>query len=137
MKNEGTNINHLRFVCSGSDLKKEGILSIGKEAFRAISGGYGKGPLPNGKYHISACYFLKEIKGKTEPYQKQGEPWVAKLTPLFETDRSKLLIHPDGGVAGTRGCIGILENDIKCKQLISERLNKNKSVILEVIYAKN
>ena len=32
------------------------------------------------------------------------------LEPQFQTTRTLLRIHPDGGVNGTLGCIGIQEN---------------------------
>jgi hypothetical protein len=35
-----------------------------------------------------------------------GNCWFARLTPNFQTGRTGLGIHPDGGVEGTSGCVG-------------------------------
>jgi len=60
-------------------------------------------------------------------------PWIAKLTPQFETDRTKLLIHPDGNKNGTRGCIGISkkEDDVEVYSSIIDLLkNKQKLTLI-------
>lgn len=90
------------------------------------------GALPKGQYIINNCYKLKPIKGKTEPYTGTQYPWVAKLIPQFQTNRSKLLIHPDGGIEGTRGCIGIKNKDVQAFKEISLLLKTKKQLILVV-----
>lgn len=104
--------------------------------WKCISGTYGLGALPQGEYTIDKCYKLKEIKGKTEAYQGVAYPWVAKLTPQFETDRTGLLIHPDGNKKGTRGCIGICktENDTEVYNIITQLLNRKKELSLLVTH---
>jgi len=99
-----------------------------------MSGKYGKGALPKGVYKIDTCYKLKPIKGKTEAYTGNEFPWVAKLTPQFKTDRTGLLIHPDGNKEGTRGCIGISkkENDVEVYEAITNLLKNKKELILLV-----
>jgi hypothetical protein len=96
--------------------------------FKAISGKYGKGYLPEGVYHLTSCYELKPIKGKTDAYMGKSFPWVAKLEPQFKTKRTGLLIHPDGNKEGTRGCIGIVkgEDDIACYNEIKMMLKNAK-----------
>lgn len=102
--------------------------------WQCTSGGYGKGPLPKGMYIIDKCYTLKAIKGKTEAYTGKEFPWVAKLTPQFNTDRTGLLIHPDGNKEGTRGCIGISkkEDDTEVYWSIKNLLESKKELILYV-----
>jgi hypothetical protein len=106
-----------------------GVLDLGMTSrFNAISGKYGKGYLPEGIYHLTSCYLLKPVKGKTKPYTGKSKPWVAKLEPQFKTNRSGLLIHPDGNKEGTRGCIGIAkgEDDIACYNQIVMMLKNAK-----------
>lgn len=102
--------------------------------WQCTSGGYGKGALQKGMYIIDKCYTLKAMKGKTEAYTGREFPWVAKLNPQFETDRTGLLIHPDGNLQGTRGCIGIskTENDIEVYNSIKELLKVKKELLLYV-----
>ena len=104
--------------------------------FTALSGGYGKGALPEGKYIIESCYKLKD-NGKQKAFKRDGKPWVAKLNPQFKTDRTNLLIHPDGNVEGTLGCIGVTEKDIKCYDVITNHLSSNSNLILSVVKVSN
>lgn len=113
---------------------KVGNLCIGVHHWECISGAYGNGALPKGEYKIDKCYKLKPTKNKTEAYTGKNFPWVAKLTPQFETDRTGLLIHPDGNKEGTRGCIGILkkENDTEVYWSIKNLLKTKKELTLYV-----
>lgn len=111
---------------------KLGFLCIDKNQYACVSGKHGLGALPKGVYTIDKCYKLKAINGKTEPYTGKEFPWVAKLTPQFKTNRSKLLIHPDGGVEGTRGCIGIKNKDVQAYEQISNLLKGKKQLLLYV-----
>ena len=114
------------------DSMARGILSFpcGNQ-FTAISGGYGKGALPSGDYHIEKCYKLYD-DGNQKPFKRDGDPWVATLVPQFKTDRTGLLIHPDGNLEGTLGCIGITEKDMKCFDVINSHLSQNAKLILSV-----
>jgi hypothetical protein len=109
-------------------------LCIGDQQWECISGKYGNGALPKGMYKITDCYKLKPIKGKTESYTGIEFPWIAKLTPSFKTDRKSLLIHPDGNLEGTRGCIGICkkENDVEIYNFIINELKNKKELNLFV-----
>jgi|TARA_R100000084_G_C4558978_1_gene103646 hypothetical protein len=113
---------------------KLGNLCIGDQQWECISGKYGKGALPKGRYKIDNCYKLKPTKGETEAYTVREFPWVATLTPQFETDRTGLLIHPDGNKEGTAGCIGISkkENDVEVYEAITNLLKSKKELILYV-----
>jgi hypothetical protein len=111
---------------------KLGFLCIDDNQYTCVSGKHGLGALPKGMYKLDKCYKLKPIKHKTEPYTGDEFPWVAKLTPQFKTNRSKLLIHPDGGVEGTRGCIGIKNRDSQAFHQITNLLKVKKELILYV-----
>ena len=100
--------------------------------FTAVSGGYGKGALPDGEYIIEKCYKLKD-DGKQKAFKRDGEPWVATITPQFETDRKELLIHPDGNIEGTLGCIGVTEKDMNCYDVITHHLSINSNLNLSVL----
>ncbi len=80
----------------------------------AISGPYGKGKLPSGKYLITEPVEIKSTAIKYNPYRdKTGFTSWCRLTPLFETDRFGFGIHPDGNIPGTLGCIGIRLDDTR------------------------
>jgi len=109
-----------------------GILSFNDKQYDVVTGGFGKGPLPSGVYQVNKPYKMKPEKGKTEAFQRTDFPWVSKLNPLFETDRSGLYIHPDGNLPGTQGCIGILEDDTQCFYDLNNLFKNNKQITLEV-----
>jgi hypothetical protein len=69
----------------------------------AVSGPWGKGHLPDGPYTIERPVLTDEKPMK----DVNGFGWKARLVPNFKTERFGLLIHPDGNVPGTLGCIGI------------------------------
>ena len=73
----------------------------------AVSGPYGNGPLPNGWYQMTGeeTPADSERNSMTDACESQNA-YKFRLHPQFETNRDGLLIHPDGGVPGTAGCIG-------------------------------
>ncbi len=76
----------------------------------AISGPYGKGALPPGSYILSGppVYVPPEHPRHASFCDPSGNCWWQPIKPKnFCTDRTGLGIHPDGGVPGTSGCIGI------------------------------
>lgn len=72
----------------------------------ATSGPFGKGKAPKGKYMVGEVKAIDPSANKSfrDP---DGLAWFAPLTPEFQTDRSSLGLHPDGGVEGTEGCVGL------------------------------
>lgn len=77
--------------------------------WQAISGPWGNGNAPSGVYLVGPRVEI-EAGGNNEPFtDAAGLAWWAGLTPKFKTDRTRLGIHPDGNVPGTRGCIGVTE----------------------------
>ena len=78
------------------------------ETLNATSGPWGNGRLPEGSY---TGYNLRR---RTKPGMFCGTDtstgWSLDLDPNFRTDRTDLRIHPDGGIVGTEGCIGVACN---------------------------
>lgn len=75
-----------------------------------LSGGWGKGPLPLGKYQIKYPRLLVGTPSE-KSFKKEAIAWGSDLVPEFKTDRTELMLHPDGGIAGTLGCIGVMQRD--------------------------
>jgi hypothetical protein len=72
----------------------------------AISGGAGKGALPSGEY------IAQGFCDTDDPaMSRHGIGFYIRLEPQFETDRTDLLIHFDGGKLGSLGCIALLPRD--------------------------
>jgi hypothetical protein len=42
-----------------------------------------------------------------------GWGWSIRLVPLFSTTREAIGVHPDGGLPGTLGCIGIALSSVQ------------------------
>ena len=86
---------------------------IGKGNWDAVSGP--KHKLPNGIYTVSRREITTYTNKIGKSFQdKGGKGFFIPIYPQFDTTRGKtggrLGIHPDGGVYGTAGCIGIREN---------------------------
>ena len=87
---------------------KRGYLSWNGRSYRAISGPFKKGALEPGKYRVETNNVVSNIThnpGLQDPISNSG--WFIPVIPLFDSDRTGLGIHPDGGTKGTEGCIGI------------------------------
>ena len=106
-----TRLNFFRDIVS-PEPEKNGSQSLslyyleGIVRFPSLSGPYGKGPLPKGRYKLGPLIDINpEI---CTPGFRVGKIafWI-KLYPQFETNRIGLGIHPDGNIKGTLGCIGI------------------------------
>jgi hypothetical protein len=109
---------NIQFVKSekGEGSRFIGTLTWGTDTFSVITGGYGKGALPDGSYDIE---IRKVVVGTKETMQsgfinsKTGRGWFIPLTPKFSTSRHGFGIHPDGNKPGTKGCVGLQGDDIK------------------------
>ncbi|MEJ2392880.1 MAG: RHS repeat-associated core domain-containing protein [Gammaproteobacteria bacterium] len=92
-------------------------------SWHAVSGPYHKGPLPTGWYYMTG-------EEKPVPSEKDsmtdtcGASYKFRLHPQFKTDRSGLLIHPDGGVPGTSGCIGAKGCTKSLRDFIDKMINR-------------
>lgn len=101
------------FVAKLENETAKGVLvpAGGGMGFEAISGPWGNGPMPPGRYFIGTPF---EIHPDNKPYRDaSGFAWFATLRPQFTTKRKGLGIHPDGNVPGTLGCLGLLQPDTR------------------------
>lgn len=92
--------------------RAEGRIVWGAKRYRAVSGPWGRGVLPAGKYRVE----VRDVvvgSGLSAGYRdkKTGHAWFIPIKPRFKTSRDGLGIHPDGGVPGTLGCIGLVGTD--------------------------
>lgn len=78
----------------------------------AVSGPFGNGYLPAGLYVAARNKMLDKPSGSSY-CDSRDKCWMQPLDPQFSTMRTDLGIHPDGGTAGTEGCIGLLDADTK------------------------
>lgn len=128
-KEEGVRIQICCLIrCSNDFSQFQGSILCHKEAFMswrfhngrlsapnggewaARSGPWGKGKLPDGLYRIGAAVSLSGASNTS--YKDAADfAWWCPITPRFETPRSGLGIHPDGGISGTLGCVGIVDGN--------------------------
>ncbi len=93
-----------------------GILKWGADEYEVVSGGYGKGAIPNGSFDIER---YKAVSGDKSTMKSgfvnpaNGRGWFLPLTPKFSTARHGFGIHPDGNLPGTKGCVGLQGADMK------------------------
>ena len=81
---------------------------------------------------------LEEITKSDIFHQKVKTAWSADLNPMFKTGRTALRIHPDGGVPGTEGCIGIINLDAdKCYNSLRTLISNKKELLLLVDHDDN
>jgi len=114
---------------------------IGEQIFdyEAVSGGWGNGPLETGLYNITSLIRPADMYKREDKnaYSLFGVGWFASLTPLFQTSRTVLGVHPDGNVPGTLGCIGLpfktIDDNTRCWNLISGALEVRGIIDVEVI----
>ena len=102
-------------------LKGIGTRVIGKlkwfpDEYEVVTGGYGKGAIPDGRYDIAVYNAVEGDKmsmktGFINPITGKG--WFLPLSPKFSTMRHGFGIHPDGNLPGTKGCVGLQGQDIK------------------------
>jgi hypothetical protein len=83
----------------------------------AVSGPFGHGPLPVGRY---TCTNLR-VRTKLSMV-RDGVGFSVDLHPQFSTTRTLLRIHPDGNVPGTEGCIGITRDVRECYETLKRLL---------------
>lgn len=92
--------------------KSQGKLTWGSNSYTAVSGPYGSGPLPSGKYTVEKRNVTNSTSlSASYKDKKTGKAFFIPISPTFTTTRSGFGIHPDGNIAGTLGCIGLKGND--------------------------
>lgn len=88
-----------------------GTLTFAGKKFSAVSGGFGKGQLPNGAYRVETRKAVDQ--GLAKGFVVGSTQFFIPITPGFTSGRSGLGIHPDGRKKGTLGCIGLQGSDAK------------------------
>lgn len=99
----------------------------------AISGPYGKGPLPEGEY-VGDNLRVRTTKAMTVTDTQGKTGWSLDLAPQFTTDRSLLRVHPDGNVRGTQGCIAPQTQAREWGRLLQDQVKKHGSIPVHVNY---
>lgn len=100
----------------GEGSRMIGALEWGKDEYKVVTGGYGKGQIPDGMYEVKARNVAvgnnnTMQSGFVNPLTARG--WFIPLTPKFSTIRDGFGIHPDGNLPGTKGCLGLQGEDTK------------------------
>jgi len=86
----------------------EGTITVNGNSYPFRSGGYGRGSLPEGTYTVQ-----RHLDSRSDRSMSVGGVGYSfavsdKFDPRVGDNRQLLRIHPDGGSAGTEGCIGIV-----------------------------
>ena len=98
----------------------ESRLFWGNDAFECVSGPFGKGPAPCGKYVVRKRHVVNSPDlpdGFRDP--DTGDAWFIPVIAMFKSGRYGLGIHPDGkevtdlNTPGTLGCFGTRGHDTK------------------------
>jgi len=87
-------------------------LTWGAEHYKAITGGFGLGPLPDGEYEVKTRNVVvgSHLASGFEN-TLTGNRWFIPIIPRFASTRDGFGIHPDGNVPGTKGCIGLQSSE--------------------------
>jgi len=118
------------------DQMVEGRITVNGNTYDFRSGGHGRGSLPKGEYKVVRHDDQFE-KGTNDPLMRMEgfgytfamndkvDPRLERLGDQSPT-RKMLRIHPDGGDAGTEGCIGIVGNQAVQQQFRDDMLKEIK-----------
>jgi peptidoglycan hydrolase-like protein with peptidoglycan-binding domain len=87
-----------------------GQITVNGNTYQFRSGGHGKGNLPPGDYTITPHLWNRSDRSMNVDGVGYSFAMSDKYDPRVRATRSLLRIHPDGGRAGTLGCIGIVGN---------------------------
>jgi Mannosyl-glycoprotein endo-beta-N-acetylglucosaminidase len=86
----------------------QGSLNVAGKPYEYKSGGYGRGDLPPGEYIVTEHRYSRDTPGMTVGDVGFSFALTDKYDQRVGGTRTLLRIHPDGGTAGTAGCIGIV-----------------------------
>lgn len=93
-------------------IKQQILTSPLGETWSACSGGLAEALPYDKRYTIeSLVVYAKNDKSMRDFRDRAGNAWWCPITPQFSTSRYGFGIHPDGGLPGTHGCIGITNFD--------------------------
>ena len=87
-----------------------GNLLINGQSYAFRSGGFGRGSLPVGDYTVTPHRWTRSEPGMSVGGVGYSFAVSDKFDDRVGGTRRLLRIHPDGGSAGTNGCIGIVGN---------------------------
>lgn len=117
-KDEGTRklVWDMGFGYQRKRLRSNGFLIAPDGRYWAArSGGHKKGTIPDGFYQIGSP--RAPWNSNKNPFKDdKGFAWFCPTTSGYMTEllgRDAFGIHPDGGTAGTAGCIGLTDKDTR------------------------
>lgn len=106
----------------------EGRITVNGHTYQYRSGGHGRGNLPAGSYTVTPHMWSRNTPGMVVG----GVGYSFALSDKYDSrvggTRSLLRIHPDGGSAGTQGCIGIVGDAATQRRFLEDmraELNRN------------
>lgn len=111
-------------------------LAYGGQVWAIKTGPYGRGALPTGRYIIDWTNVVPPgADGWTGPPGMAlfGFGFFVPIRHESDTTRDGLGIHPDGGVVGTKGCIGLQGILDSVTFWTSVAMAANRPTTLEVI----
>jgi uncharacterized protein YraI len=99
---------------------KTGTITINGHAYFFRSGGYGRGNLPPGEYRVTPHMWSRTDSSMSVGGVGYSFALSDAFDPRISARRSLLRIHPDGGVPGTEGCIGIVGEAATQRQFLAD-----------------
>ncbi|MGV3624646.1 MAG: peptidoglycan-binding protein [Archangium sp.] len=88
----------------------QGKITVNGRTYDFRSGGHGRGSLPAGQYEIRPHLWSRNDRSMSVGGVGYSFAVSDKYDSRVGGTRRLLRIHPDGGTAGTEGCIGIVGN---------------------------
>jgi hypothetical protein len=99
-----------------------GKITVNGHSYDFRSGGFGKGSLPKGDYTVTRHMDSRNTRGMVVGGVGYSFALNNKFDSRVGATRTQLRIHPDGGSAGTNGCIGIVGNAATQRQFRADML---------------
>lgn len=87
-----------------------GTVTVNGHEYNFRSGGFGRGSLPKGEYRVTPHLHSRSNASMSVGGVGYSFAMSDKYDSRVGGTRSLLRIHPDGGSAGTNGCMGIVGN---------------------------
>lgn len=116
--------------------KAQGIMHFKNVRKEFISGPYGKGYAPQGKYKVKKITLLDKTFEHFASYAQFGFGWFMPIIPQFETDRSGLGFHADGNIEGSQGCVVFnfydIDENVRMYNLFRDYLEVHNSLDVEI-----
>ncbi len=109
-----------RISGSGRSQMAEGRITVNGHTYQFRSGGHGRGYLPAGTYEITPHMWSRDTPGMVVGGVGYSFAMSDKYDSRVGGTRTLLRIHPDGGSAGTQGCIGIVGNAAVQRQFLAD-----------------